>query len=139
MRLPKKFKQQAFQLALYDNSLNEFLLLLKVVCENLNLKKVNQRTRHFKDLRFMFFCLTVKAQGFLQRFRIHAEVLQPLSKDFSRILLDITLIQKELNNAYGFVEYNNLASAASIFMQISEDYKKVHEVVLEIHSKTFHY
>jgi hypothetical protein len=131
MRPLKAFKPQILQFSLLASSLNELLLSLKIICENLDLEKVNCKTRHFREFRLTFFGLMVKANGILDRMLWQAEFLKENNQESAEIFLNLKKLKKSLNNALSLVERNNLRDAA---MQILEAAKEYHEEFKQISS-----
>ena len=124
MKSLKAFKPQILQLLLLASSLNELLLSLKLICRNLDLEKVNNRARHFRELRFTFFGLTVKANGILDRMLLQAEFMRQGNKELAETRAGLEKLKKGLGNAFDLVQNGNLRDAARQILETAEEYEK---------------
>jgi hypothetical protein len=125
MKLSLVMKRQAVEVAWRVNGLYELLSALKLVCENLDLSKVNQRTRHFKDLRFTFLGLLVRASGILQRLILRAEALESVSSRFLSLSKELKSFQYILGDACKHAQNNNIARASVEVIEAAEQFNKV--------------
>jgi len=122
--MKKKYDPQLLKVLLMANSLNEILQMLKLICKNLNLNKVNSRTRHFKDLQFTFFGLIVKANGLMDRLAWQVSGLEMSTKKFSNISPELKEINKTLKYAHTKIEKNNVSESATQLIIAAEKFEK---------------
>ena len=129
MNSTKMLKPNILQAMVLGTSLFELLQSLKIVCENLNLEKMNYRSRHFKDLRLLFFGLMVKANGLSERLIYQADFLQQNNKKFAELYSELNNTKSQLSNAYKRIQNNNISETAKQLITIAKEYKKTYQKI----------
>jgi len=110
-------------------SLFELLQSFEVVCENLNLNKMNYRSRHFKDLQLVFFGLVVKANGLSERLVWQADFLQQNNKKFSELYPGLNNTKKGLSKAFQKIQGNNVSETAVEIIRVAKEYEKTYQKI----------
>lgn len=125
MKIQKKELEDRFTVFGYASSLKELLDILKSVCMRLNLQHLSTTTKQYRQFRFTFFGLIVKALGLLDRLMFKSELLEQKQKQFHNIIMLLRTVKKELDTAYKKIKNNNIEQGRKRIIEAANKYDAV--------------
>jgi hypothetical protein len=115
-----------------SNSLHDMLGILASICENLELKYLNPRLRHFKYFQFTFFGLMVKAKGLLDIMVLKAEFLKESLYEFEETYAKLILLRKNLGPAYNLISKRKMLEGRDKIIELNEEYSPIFKTLVKV-------
>ncbi len=107
------------------DSLNEFMSSLGIICEILNSTEFKPRTRHFKDVKFIFLALVVKANSITDKMLFQIENLDKNTHGFFQTNQELGEMRATLANAYEQIQNDNISKSTEQLLAAVKKYEKI--------------
>ena len=127
----KKEREHMVQLLMLSAGLSELLLILKGICENIDLSRINMRVKQYSQFRFTFFGLIVKVNGILERMLFKCERFKNSTDGFNEIFKSISRVKKKMETAYECINNNKMNDSRKLIIESAEEYEKIYGSVCD--------
>ncbi len=127
MRRTTKIEEYLEVFIMQSYALNEFLGILKGICQNLDLSYLNPRIKHFKYFQFTFFGLMVKVKSLLDMMIFKMEFVKNNKIEHEKLYKDLLKIKKNIETAYHLIYKNKMNEGKSKIIQVADEYAEIFE------------
>jgi len=130
-------RDHALELYLRAYSLKDLLGILKDICEHTDFINLNPNLKYFKQFRFTFFGLMIKANSLLEMMVYKCEFLKENIDNESLVYLYLELVRLKthMEKAYNLVFHKKLYEGKNVIIESAKSYDKLFQNIQKIFHK----
>lgn len=114
-------------------SLGDLLGILAAVCERLDLERLDARVRGWREFRFVFFGLLVKANGLLDMMVYRVDALRAAAP-YGELSARLIPVRDALRDAYKLVRDGKLREGTARIVEAERSYRELKDLLVEARS-----